>query len=50
MYEIYFFFSKGKEERMIFLKVYKDIQDFKDRKSINIRAHDTDSSGSSGQL
>lgn len=29
MYEIYFFFSKGKEECVIFLKVYKDIQDLK---------------------
>lgn len=42
MYEIYFFFSKGKEESKVFLKVYKNIQDFKDHKSINIRAHDNE--------
>lgn len=44
MHEIYFFFSKRKEESTIFLKVYKDIQDFKDHKSINIRVHDTENS------
>lgn len=44
MHEIYFLFSKREEESTIFLKVYKDIQDFKDHKSINIRVHDTENS------